>query len=445
MCLEQLFDFSNYKALLHDIARGVVDIPEREEWIKHIGVAELEKVFAELAYIMWNKHREVIYPQEMIIIPRYPFSKKPLLPTWANLQNKDASDPEIAVLKDRASKLGTLINAGFILKNFVLIDIDLDIRDESATEEVEKICDIKTNRGYHILIYSPKYEAYEFSFKNSKGFKIVIKTEHGKIELISGKGYLGSYPPQARFLDFTGGKVNVRRYKEVSTEAKIAFASADLTPLEVTPQDVEERINKVLHILGVKDRVTVKALEKQSNEVISIDIVDAGPGVTSRFNKAPLPILGRLSFAEFKSLLSSVDVEGKIPTCIKNSLFGNIRKGYRYFHLRFLLAILPFFITLDKIGIKELVKDFAMRTDSKRSEVREWTYYTKYFTARVYMNDQEAVAPSKLGVPSESWSTFETLRYCDTCTLKDQCLKLSLKQRRKLLVDYLAEILYTKV
>jgi len=138
-------------------------------------------------------------------------------------------------------------------------------------------------------------------------------------------------------------------------------------------------------------------------------------------------------------------VEGKIPTCIKNSLFGNIRKGYRYFHLRFLLAILPFFITLDKIGIKELVKDFAMRTDSKRSEVREWTYYTKYFTARVYMNDQEAVAPSKLGVPSESWSTFETLRYCDTCTLKDQCLKLSLKQRRKLLVDYLAEILYTKV
>lgn len=437
--LEHLFSFNNYKALLLDMAKGKINIPERDEWLEHVDTLELEKVFAELAGVMWNKRREVIYPQELIIIPRFPFSKRPLIPGWSIFQNKDVTDPVVVDLKDKASKLGTLINAGFILRNFVLIDIDLNTRDKSIIREVEKVSDIKTKRGYHILMYTPKYEVCEFSFKNSKGFKIVVNAEHGKAELMSGKGFLGSYPPQARFLDFSDGKINVKRYKEISAKARITFASADLTTLEATPKDIEERINEILQILGVKDKVAVKALEKQPNDITSTNVPDVCPGVISRFNRVPLTAIGRLSFTEFKSILSSV--KEKLPICVRNSLFSNIKKGYRYFHLRFLLAIIPFFVALNKETIKEFIEDFASRTNSKRSEVREWVYHTKYFTARVYMNNYEVIVPSKLGVPSESWSTFESLAYCDSCILRDQCLKLNSKQRRKLIVNYLAEML----
>jgi len=440
--LEDLFSRENYKKLILDIARGKTPVNEYGEWIEHVDRKTLERAMMTIENILWKNHREMIYPLELIVVPRYPFSKTPLI-SWSILQDRDSTDPEVVRIKDKTGKLGNLINAGFILKHFVLIDIDLERNVESSIRgELEKVTDVRTKRGYHIIRYLPRYEACLFESDNVKGEKIVIKTDYGQLELLSGKSYLGSYPPQARYLDFSNGKVNVHRYREISNIAKIAFSSADLTTLESTPRDVEETINTVLGLLGIKKSIKVHPLEKQESERTStVDPTDSKSGskTTSRFNVRPLPILGRLRYSELKSVLEKY--KDRLPTCLRQALFGRIERGHRYFHLRFLVAILPFFISLDEENLNEFIKDFSIRTDSKRSDVRKWYYDVKYFTGRITVEEKELTIASRLGIPAETWSDFETLGYCNTCNFKDFCLSRSSKERRKLIVSTVADIL----
>ncbi len=427
--LEELLNQEKYLQFLRDIGLGKYGVTEREEWLQWFrgNKEELSKILVYIGKVLIKRHYTVLYPIEMIVVPRYPFTKVPIV-RWSLLQTKSYQDYEVNKIKEICSKLGNLINCGFLLRHFVLIDIDK--KDEIG----KKYGDIETKRGYHIIRYIPDFPAVEFKLVNIRGCKIKIR----HIEIMSGSSFLGSHPLQSRYLEFVNGKVNVRSYKIISKECEYAFRSADLTPLKSNIEEVKEIIINILKEYGWEgyvNQIKIKGLEK---EEISKEVPVVNPR-ESKFNQEALPTLGVLSYKELKEMLEKNI--NKLPTCVKNALFGSPSKGTRYFHLRLLLGIIPYFVLLDDDNRKDLVIDFAERTNSKRSEIREWAYHSKYFTGRAEVDGEKISTVSKYGIPVEAWSTFETLGYCHSCPLRETCLKINSSQRRKLIVRYIEDLL----
>ncbi len=433
MKLEELLNNKRYIQFLKDIAGGKYFVKEIEDLKEELNLdsKRLEKVLTVIGKRLLQKHYTVLYPVEMIVIPRYPFSKRPLI-EWKPLQMKDYGDAGVTKIKEITGRLGNLINCGFLLRNFVLIDVD----SSNIPAKVE--FDIKTRRGYHKLFYIPKYKIVEFTLDNVRGVHIKIKCNDVEIELMSGSGQLGSHPLQSRYLEISNGKVNVRSYKILSKRAEYSFRSADLTPLESSIDDVRAFLEELLRKLGCEEKLRQLELVPKEEEEISTDITNVNPR-ESRFNVNRLTIVGGLSYGEFKKILEPK--QSLLPVCFKKALYDNIDKGHRYFHLRLLVAILPYFVALDEKNIEELVSDFAERTNSTRGEIREWVYHSKYFTGKMKLDEKELHVPSKLGVPSEAWSDFRELGYCSVFPFRESCSRLEGSKRRRLIVEYIENLM----
>ena len=433
MNLKQLLNPSKYIQFLYDIVDGKYPVNEALEWIDWFNGNrdELKKVLATIAKILFKKHYTVLYPIEMIVVPRYPFTKQPMV-GWKELQGKDFGDQKVNELKEACSKLGNLINVGFLLRNFVLVDIDS--KDIGKSIEV----DIETRRGYHKIFYIDGFPAVKMKLGKNVGFKLSINCLGVKVDIISGSSFLGSHPLQSRYLEYKDEKINVRSYKIVSKDADIAFRSADLTLLKATVDDVKDYISRLMKALGCEGYCKQIELQGVEKEEEVKELPDVNPKL-SRFNVNPVKVLPSFDYKEFKDMLK--DKLSILPTCLRIALFGTIEKGHRWFHLRLLTAVLPFFVSMDKLNIEAMVNDFASRTNSTRSDVRKWLYDIKYFTGRLILDNQEIIVPSKLGVPAEAWSDFETLGYCDNCPLAPSCRRLKGSMKRRLIVAYIAKIL----
>jgi len=433
MELSELLDRKKYLEFLRDLGSGKYPVKEVLDILGE-GTFTPETLSRSLEYIgkkLLGKHYTVLYPVEMIVVPRYPFSKQPMI-AWKDLQGKEYSDPEVVRIKYITGRLGNLINSGFLLKNFVLVDID------NKNNVKSEYADIETRRGYHKLFYIPRYACAEIKFNNVKGNKISLYCNSINIEVMSGSRFLGSHPLQSRYLEVSGGKINVRSYRTISRRAEIGFGSADLTPLVGSIDDFKAYLEGLLRELGC---------EGYTNKIIIIpkereDTTEGLPQVSpreSRFNTSKIYILGGLPYKEFKALVS--DKQPLLPTCLRQALFSVVDKGHRYFHLRLLLGIIPFFVPLTDETISEFIEDWKMRTGSTAGEVRQWIYNSKYFTGKITMDDKELHVPSILGVPVEAWSDFESLGYCNNCCLRDSCLRFEGSKRRKLIVNYIESLI----
>jgi len=415
------------------MAQGKVLVEEIEDLLSYVNGdrSKLEKVLAGLALKLYQINKPVIYPIETIVVPRYPFSKKPLV-EWSILKPKDYKDPEVNRLKDVSSRLGYLINSAFIGRHFVLIDID----SENLPGKVE--LDVKTKRGYHKIFFLPNYPAVLFKIGGNPSTKYKVKCGSVDIELISGSNYLISNPLQSRFIVFDGSKFNVIKYKLLSKRAEYAFNSADLTPLYAKVEDVKEFLCEMFKAFGCEGyckELEVRGLEKEDT---TTELPNVNPR-ESRFNNSSISAVGSLSYSELKSELEKH--LAALPECIKQAVFGRIEKGHRYFHLRLLAAVLPYFVEMNKENIEALVKDFSERSNSTMGETRSWLYNIQYFTGKIEVNGSKVSVPSLFGAPAEAWSDFEALGYCERCVLAEKCRTLQGSQKRRLLVSYLETLL----
>lgn len=430
MDLGRLLSFDSLLSFYSGIAKGSYPVREREEWLKWFNGNEgrLEKVLTTICRILYSSNKEVIYPLEFIVVPRYPFSKTPMI-QWSKLQDKTPTDYTVNNIKYYCSRLGKLINTAVITRNIVVVDID------GKPEELKKYADVETRRGFHIVRFIPGYEA----LKVNNTTKMVFYSNKLTIEVMSGRFYLWSYPLQSRYLVFDGRRVNVYSYKVLSRQLQNALASGDIEPIKTSPEEFKELLSAVLSEVGLEGyarKLEVKPCEKIETKVEGCTRVNPK---LSRFNVNPVYTFGAYSYHEFKELLSKR--LNMLPTCFKIALYGSPVKGSRYFHLRLLLAVLPFFIVLNEENIDMLVEDFSSRTESKPSEVREWIYYTKYFTGKIKVDGKEIHTASRLGVPQEAWTFFETAGYCGKCPISALCCKLEYGKRRRNIVEYLNSII----
>lgn len=426
MDFEELLSLEGVVKFYREIARGKHPVKEREEWLEWFkgNVSRLEKVLTTLARILYKNNKEILYPLEFIVVPRYPFSKATMY-SWSKLQGKTYKDYEVNRLKYYCSRLGKLVNVGVLMKNLVLIDID------GKPEELRKYADVETRRGFHIIRYVGPYEA----LRVNKTTKFVFHSKEVNIEVMSGHFYLWSYPLQSRWLEYENGKVNVYSYKVLSRDLNMALSSGDVDPIKTTPDEFKELLTDILSEIGLggyAKNLEVSGVEKLETEVSGS--VNVNPKL-SKFNVNPLGALGMFGYEEFKNALSKC--LNVLPYCFKMALYGSPVKGSRYFHLRLLLAVLPYFVLLNEDNIRKLVEDFSIRTYSKPSEIREWMYHAKYFTGKIGFGDEQLHVPSKFGVPTEAWSFFETAGYCSQCPLGPSCTKLDYSKRRRHIVEYL--------
>jgi len=408
--------------IYYEVATGKAPVPEYSEWLETVrgDVERLQRIFLTIRSKLEAVNTTVAYPQEFIVIPRYPFSKKPLIP-WIPFKSKDPNDRDVLEVKEFCSRAGKLLNTAVIAKHLVVIDVDCNLN------QLSEVADVKTRRGYHLVFYVPDYEAVKIYGQT----KYVFTNGDFHVEFISGSNYLWSFPLQSRWLQFINGVANVKRYKVISKRLEHALGSGDLTPITATLDDVEESLRKVLEIVGMKGyakSVRLEGVEKESYLNASTSTVNPK---TSKFNANPLTAIGLLPFNEFVKLCAKV--KDRLPTCLREALFGNPVKGSRYFHLRLLLAVLPFFASLTEEDLEMLARDFGERTSSRPSETREWIYHAKYFTGRA----NGLVTASKFGVPPEAWSYFRSAGYCHNCPAYGLCRG----QSRRGIIEYLTQLL----
>jgi len=431
--LRHLLDKESYLKFLEDLAYGKYPVYEVEDWVNWFGGnrRKLAGILRSIGRILLKNHRTVLYPLDIVPVPRYPFTKQPMI-KWSDLQKKDPNDQEVLELKELCARLGNLINVGFVLRRFVLIDID------GKPDKIRPYVHIETKRGYHILLYTPKHECLGFSLGGAVSDKLVVKCNNISVEIMSGPRFLGSYPLQSRYLEFTNGKVNVRSYKIIQTDVDYAFRSADLTLLERSIDEVRDTIELILCELGCQDLAErIKIEELDPNKVLSSTDTVSAPA--SRFNASAINLLGGMSYSEFKDVLSRF--YDLLPRCFRHALFGEISKGHRWYHLRLLISVIPYFVALDNHNLEEMLNDFAARTKSSRGDLRKWLYDTKYFAGKTSLEDKEILVPSKLGIPEEAWQDFEFLGHCQYCPLRDRCLGRKGSERRRQIVKYIETLI----
>ena len=443
--LETLLNRKNYIKFLRSLPFQKVKrdnneeflFPEIEEWLTWFNndSHELSKVLEEIAEKLLDKHYEVIYPIESIIIPRYPFSKKPMI-SWQEFQFKPFTDYQVNKLKYICSRLGNLINTYYIPRHLIVIDFDKKI------DVARKYADVETRRGFHIIRYIEKYEAIETKIGETSGFRVGLQIGDIHIDIISGNLYLVSHPLQSRYLEFDGKKVNVRNFKLLSKEAYYCFKSGDWTPLKASVQEIEELIKTILKELNaneIVDKIQLKPHEKIEITTTDVSASSGIPKKESRYNQNPSLKISTLIYNEFKEKLRKYI--NYLPICLKKALFETVPEGTRFFHGQFLRAILPYFVYLDDQTIYDVINDCFSRWGKKRSDYTKIKYYWLYFTGKLKVDDKVIRTASNLKLRSEVWSCFYSLGYCNECILRDRCLKLSNSERKKLIIDYIRKIL----
>lgn len=413
---------------------GSVPVPEYVDLYIMLNkdIKKLRYLFKIIYKELLRKYYKVVYPLDMIVIPRYPFTKKPMI-SWYGLQKLEPYDPQVVRIKKKCSILGNLINTGFILKGYVLIDIDCD--KGNVPNEVKGLAQIETKGGYHILFKLKEGIGLRFKQGKMESFKKVFRVSGGQIEVMSGVWYLGSHPLQSRYIDIEEGRISVKSYKILKKPIYNAFKVGDLTILKSDLEDVIETLKVLLEAFGSKEQLSkleirlVNSIEEFKELSVNVDVGG------SRFNANPKTVLGGLSIKEFKEVLKNK--LGMLPKCFREALFGYPPEGTRWFHLRLLVAILPFFVRFTDSEVEELANDFQERVGKRPSELREWVYTIKYYTGIT----GGLRTPSRYGLPVEAWDTFIALGHCNECPLREKCSKLPPSRRRYEIISYLMDLL----
>jgi len=374
--------------------------------------------------VLRRKHREVIVPQEMIIVPRVPFTKKTAVP-WGWLQDLNQKDKEkmevYMEMKYKTQKAGNLINCGFLLKNFTLVDIDLIREDSSKRKVLEERMDVRTRRGYHKIFYHPQAIATATIWGKDALLRRLINLEKSlglKIEIMSGVGFLGSYPEMSRYLD-VGKGIKIKKYNVLSRELKAVTEVGDLTQITVEkPEEIKNFITDLLGELGggsiaknIESNLKVEFIKDYEEVKEQIKTTSRELGRTPSVGK-----YGLLSYRDFIVILEKR--KSKLPPCVRIGLLEGADEGFRYAFARHVCTIVPAFVCLDEKSLKELIKDIAKKYGFRRPK----DYYWKFYTGFVKMWGSEIRTLGKPYLEREVYDIVYQKAGCDSCPYRHECI-----------------------
>jgi len=455
--LESLLDPNRYILFLKTIHKLRDKVPEVEDWLAFFNndVIEFERTFEQIARSLLARKQEVLYPPQVIPIPCYPFTKRPMI-QWLELQAREPTDEPVIDIRYYCARLGNLINVAFLTKRFIVIDVD------TKNEELRRIADVETRRGLHIIRFLDKYQAVKIKLilrlgdrtYKEEGFKVVLysgveKTrpdETPVADIRSGPFFYVMYPVQTRYLVFEqtpqGRKVTVKAYKLISNVAYNAFKSADLEPIRASLNEIEQLIQKVVEIMlpNVKiERIELEPYENVPFQELNLSEGTGVPKRESKYNQNPRSLPGLLTFEQFKAIIERH--KEIAPVCLYKCLFESLPRGVKFFHGQFLRAILPYFVKLDEEELKKVIEDWCIRNADKKSDWTRVKYYWLYFTGKLNIDGKVYRVASHLIPNSDSFTTFEQLGYCERCILKSQCLGKNPRERFKLILHHVEQII----
>ncbi len=400
--------------------KDIPDIPEQALYI--------------IARRLLSRRRDVVYPIELVVVPRYIFTKVPMI-EWRNLQRKSVTDSEVVDVKYRCSKLGCLINVGFVLRNFVLIDVECYDENVRSKLRASGLFDVETRRGFHKYFYLPDAVSIAVGQRTPKGESWTTKKVLDyrnllgiKIEVMSGYRYLGSYPPQSRYLVFSNNTVSVKCYRVLSKEFQHVVDVGDLTEIAVKDVDyIHEFLCNIARVIGdegvakqIKTTLSIRRVEsdEEYEKIQGIALSDVKP----REDEVNLGFVGTLTYDEFKELLSKA--KHVLPPCIVKCFLGEVEEGYRYAMCRLACVVAPALVYLDEQNLEKMIVDFAERYGFRKPR----DYYWKYFTAE----DKElgVRSLSAVKVPKDVFEMVRQYVRCDEeCMYRDVCYMYNLYVR----------------
>lgn len=414
--------FTDYIPL---VKRGIelfverMSVEERERFREVIPKLTSEATVRTVAKGLWDRWGEVIYPVTLKPVPRYPLSKVPII-EWSELQELDWSSEYVAEVKYICSKLGTLINCGFVLDRWTLIDVEVTDPELRAKLRTSGLFDVETRRGFHKYFHHPDYIAVALRWgSGGEDAKLVLDLETSgiRIEVKSGWKYLGTYPPQSTYIQLSvnGGrpKVCVHRYDVLSKEMRIMVESGDTDLLVIKRvDDVVDFLVRLLEVIGRDD--VAKNLEKN----VKARFLDADqyrslkPKLPTGDRDCPVCVFGSLTYSEFKRLLSQC-IE-YLPPCIVKTFLEKVPYGYRYAACRLACVVAPALCHLDDSNFREMMEDFADRCNF--AGVRE--YYWYYFTGEGPFGTRVATATK---LDEAAYNLLRDLAKCDKCPYREEC------------------------
>ncbi|RLF40267.1 MAG: hypothetical protein DRN12_05755 [Thermoplasmata archaeon] len=399
-----------------------------DEIIEKYGLDEekVEEDLREMMRILKKKNITFTYPLELIVIPAYKFTKKPLI-RWEELQEKLPNDREVIHYRYICGKLGYLINTLFLLRNFVVIDLDFNsIEDkEKYKKNVFKMFDVETKRGFHKYFYFDQYVAVGFKYKGIKKLNfwttIHIPEINAKIDVRSSPRLLVIYPEQSHYIIFEDNILKAKKYRCISHECRCMIFSSDIYLLKSSVDSIKDFIISLIKMFNenlaksIENNLELKPLEiDEYRQVLSH--VQESSNVKDDYNSV-IPITGNLTYNEFKNILQMI--HNRLPPCIKVAFLENVKTGYCYAFARLSCTIIPFFVHVDDNELEKIAEDFHKRYESFRSPKK---YYWNYFMFSIKPDGNLEGYPTRFGISDDVYLQIHQYVNCNNCEYNDQCI-----------------------
>jgi len=427
---------------------------EIEEILSLIEEHKLSKEFVanellEICKCISKHYRRFAYPIQIIPIPAYKFTKRPMI-SWEEFQDVDPEDRKAIQLRYVCSLLGQFINVLFPLRNFVHIDVDFQTPEQKEliksrfSDGFQDFFDVETRRGFHKFFYTPEYYAVGFAWRihvykedgtveekltdYSFWLTIHLPDSKAKLDIRSSPKFLAVFPEQSHYLIFDGKELFARKYRCISGDCAKFSMVADVTPLQAKLEDIKNFIVKTVARLypsfveKVKKDLVLKGFTKEEFYEIWNRVQEKIPSKKKGIeNIEYITVIGNLSYSQFKHLLRRF--KEKLPNCVRKTFLEKVPKGYCYGLARLACTIIPWFVHIDSKELIKIAQDFAERFESFK---KPRTYYWNYFMFSLPPKEDKVGYPSIYGIDSTTFQLFKDFVECDKCEYRNEC-KLYLK------------------
>ena len=435
-----------------DFICSVVDMNEEEmpkEFQDLIDGFKLDKEFVRnelltICKIMIKKYRRFAYPLEIIPIPCYKFTKRPLI-KWEEVQDLDPNDRKAIELRYVCSILGNYINVLIPLRHMVHIDLDFESVEQKERiknkfeDQFQEFFDVETRRGFHKFFYIPDYYAVGFAWKiyvkkpddtveeklsQWKFWQTIhLPSVGAKLDIRSSPKFLAIYPEQSHYLIYDGKELRAFKYRCISGDCAKFVLVADISSIKASVEEVKDFILKVIKRLEpnlyekVRKDLVLKGFTKEEFEDVYKQIQHTKPKKFDSLEEVEyIPIIGNLSYKQFKQVLDAIKF--KLPRCVQITFFEKIPKGFCYAFARLACTIIPFFVHVDRKELEEIVIDFYERAESFKTPK---TYYWEYFMFGIPPEADKIGFPSPYGIGCEVFEIIKEHARCDECSWNYQC------------------------
>ena len=437
--IEKLEQLASDEDLIDDLyEKSVKLLKEDYPYLSKLIDKEIDILFKSLKKV----RRNVGFALEVIPIPFYKFTKRPLI-KWSDVQKLDSNNIQTLKLRHVCSRLGNLLNYAYVLHNFVVIDIDIvypkveklsdyiKIRkfiQEKKREILEKcgnIFDIETRRGFQKIFYLKNGYALATLYKRSDSKAIVFWTNINlpesfcKLEIRTGGRFLAIYPEASHYLDVENGKLVAKKWKVISNSARQFVYANIVDTLEASVDEIRDFILKVLECLDINVYKSLsKVLEfKAVNKEEYFNYIEKFKLPEKNNNSKNINYtIATLDFKEFISILRRI--KNKLPNCVYKIFFEGVKSGYCYFMGRLLCTFLFKLVKPTVENVEEVSNYFV---DLFESFKKPRTYYYYYYCFSLCPNLYNIGYPTTFNIGQDVYEVVREYSKCDECKYRDVC------------------------